>query len=131
MSILSDIEAFLNGPNEKAILALVTDIKNSLPTVASDIQSIFKWAGSHETAVSADIASFMNVAQFAGIAADPKVAASITAANAALAAISTLLTASKFGGASAPQGLQIYAAVKAAQAAAATLAATIATTYKP
>lgn len=122
MSFLDSIKSLLIT-TEADVVAIIAKIKTEEEVVVTDINTALHWIASNAPTIVSDIQSVIGVAQVVGVAANPQVAAAITAANLAVAALNSFASASNAGQTNTQAVLQGYVAVKQAQAAAASAAA--------
>lgn len=118
----ASIKSFL-VTTEADVVAIIAKIKTAEEVVVSDINTALHWIASNAPSIVSDIQSVIGVAETVGVAANPQVAAAITAANLAVAALNSFAAASNAGQTNTQSVLQGYVAVKQAQAAAASAAA--------
>ena len=122
MSFLDTLKGWITT-TEADVVAIIAKIKTEEAVVASEINQALHWVASNAPTIVADIQSVVGIAETVGVAADPRVAAAITAANLAVAALNQFAAASNSGQSNTQAVLAGYVAVKQAQAAAASAAA--------
>jgi hypothetical protein len=122
MSFIDTLKSFI-VTTEADVVAIIAKIKTAEEVVVTDINNALHWIASNAPTIVSDIQSVIGVAETVGVASNPQVAAAITAANLAVAALNSFAAASNAGQTSTQAVLQGYVAVKQAQAAAASAAA--------
>ncbi len=124
MSFWTSVQSFF-VTTETDVLNLISQIKQGLAVVESDVTAALKWIANNTPQIVADLQQVVGIAETIGIAANPNVAAAITAANAAVTALNAFAAASNNGATNTQAVLAGYTAVKQAQAAAASAAAAV------
>ena len=122
MSFIDTLKSWI-VTTEADVVAIIAKIKTEEAVVVTDVNNALHWIASNAPTIVADIQSVIGVAETVGVAANPQVAAAITAANLAVAALNSFAAASNAGNTSTQAVLAGYVAVKQAQAAAASAAA--------
>ena len=122
MTFLDKLKNFI-VTTEADVVLVIAKIKTEEEVIASEINNALHWIASNTPTIVADIQSVIGVAETVGVAANPQVAAAITAANLAVAALNSFAAASNSGSSNTQAVLAGYVAVKQAQAAAASAAA--------
>lgn len=126
MSFWTSLQSFLTT-TETDVLNVITKIKADEVVVAADINAALHWVAANTPAIAADIQTAATIAETVGVAANPEVAAAITAANIAVQGLNAFAAASNSGQTNTQAVLSGYVAVKQAQAAVASAkAATVA-----
>src|ERR1700740_3245779 len=118
MNFLASLKSFI-VTTEADVVSVITKIKTEEAVVASEINNAMHWIASNTPTIVADLQSVVGIAETVGIAANPQVAAAITAANVAVNALNAFAAASNSGSSNTKAVLAGYVAVKQAQAAAA------------
>lgn len=116
MSFLDSLKSFI-VTTEADVVAVIAKIKTEEEVVVTEVNNALHWIASNAPTIVADIQSVISVAQVVGVAANPQVAAAITAANLAVAALNKFAAASNAGQSNTQAVLQGYVAVQQAQAA--------------
>ncbi len=122
MSFITTLKSWITT-TEADVVAIIAKIKTEEQVVASEINNALHWIASNTPTIVADIQSVVGIAETVGVAANPQVAAAITAANVAVNALNAFAAASNSGSSNTQAVLAGYVAVKQAQAAAASAAA--------
>lgn len=109
---------------EAEIETIVVKIRTEEQVLASEINNALHWIAANTPQIAADIQGVVGIAETVGVAANPQVAAAITAANLAVTALNAFAAASNAGKSNPEAVVQGYVAVKQAQAAIASAKAT-------
>lgn len=130
MSFIDTLKSWI-VTSEADVVAIIAKIKTEEAVVESEINNALHWIASNTPTIVADLQSVVGIAETVGIAANPQVAAAITAANVAVNALNAFAAASNSGSSNTQAVLAGYVAVKQAQAAAASAAAAAVQTPAP
>lgn len=122
MSFIDTLKSFI-VTTESDVVSVIAKIKTEAEVFESEVNNALHWIASNAPTIVADIQSVIGVAETVGVAANPEVAAAITAANIAVTALNAFAAASNSGTTNTQAVLAGYVAVKQAQSAAASAAA--------
>jgi hypothetical protein len=122
---MSFTTAFWNliDETESDVLTIITDFKSGVVVAEKDVNYALQWIASNAPAIAADIEEVVGIATTIGVAANPEVAAAITAANVAVTALNAFAASSNSGATATQAVVAGYVAVKQAQAASAAASA--------
>lgn len=116
--------------DEAYVLNLLVKIKAGAQVAEADAEAAAKWLTDNSGTIAQDVAIVTGLIIRLGLAGHPEIAAAITAANVAVAALNAFAAADAAGGNIVPALLSGYEAVKQAQAAHAQAGLAVAATVK-
>lgn len=95
---------------EADVVAIIADIKTDVSVAVADFTSALKWIAGEVPTITSDLQVALGLAQAVGIAANPEIAAAITAANVAVSALNAFAKVQSAGQTSGTSAIQTDAA---------------------